>query len=138
MSTSSAPERELADFLATWTRRRPGWQFVGTGGNRRLRSAEALARDLLDDAEFAEFRVAEWLRTPEGRIVEAAVSQVLPWPGSAEFQLLVEAISLAAKAKAKAKAKQRQHIRFALRLPLPWTMSVWWRGFPVQLACGES
>ncbi len=58
-----------------------------------------MASALLEDAEFAEVSVATWLKTPDGELVRFVVGQVLPQPIGVEFELLVDAVTIAALAK---------------------------------------
>lgn len=63
------------------------------------RTVDDLAAALLDDAEFAELRLAPFLMSPDGELVRAVVGRLLPFPESYEFRLLVEAITKAAGAR---------------------------------------
>jgi len=102
--------QRLERFLRRWLSEHPGWQWSqGTipGWTAALRESIQLASALLEDTEFAEAGVATWLNTPDGELVRFVVGRVLPWPVGAEFNLLVEAVTIAAL------AKQRQQRFFA-------------------------
>ncbi|HEX9774439.1 MAG TPA: hypothetical protein VGB83_02510 [Actinomycetota bacterium] len=72
-----------------------------------LPTAEDLARKIVADGEFLALRLGTWLRTPDGEVIAKAVSLVLPPPGlSVEFNLMVEALKLAAQLQHEA-ARQK-------------------------------
>lgn len=58
---------------------------------------EALARYLLDDAEFQAIKLGTWFGTPEGRIVTAAVEHALPPVYRPYAHLFVAALQRAAQ-----------------------------------------
>ena len=94
--------QRLERFLGRWLQEHPGWQWSHggwAGWTSALRESTELASALLEDAEFGEVGVATWLRTPDGELVRFAVGRVLPTPVSAEFNLLVDAVTIAALAK---------------------------------------
>lgn len=94
--------QRLEKFLRRWLTEHPGWQWSHgnvPGWAAVMRESTLLASALLDDAEFAEVGVATWLTTPDGALVRFVVGRVLPWPLGAEFNLLVEAVTIAALAK---------------------------------------
>jgi hypothetical protein len=64
-----------------------------------LRTAEDVSQELLNAADTEQLRLASFLRSPDGQLVRAVVGRILPWPESAEFRLLIDAILLAANAK---------------------------------------
>jgi hypothetical protein len=102
--------QRLERFLTRWLSEHPGWQWsqgTRSGWASAMRDSTRLASALLEDTEFAEVGVATWLHTPNGELVRFVVGRVLPWPVSAEFNLLVEAVTIAAL------AKQRQQRVFA-------------------------
>jgi hypothetical protein len=70
---------------------------------------ERLARAFLEDTTFQALRLGTWLGTPDGRVIAAAVRQVLPSPYRPYEQLFVAALIRAAQLQAqgeKAKAKK--------------------------------
>ncbi len=102
--------QRLERFLRRWLSEHPGWQWsqgTRSGWAAAMRESSALASALLEDTEFAEVGVATRLNTPDGELVRFVVARVLPWPASAEFNLLVEAVTIAAL------ARQRQQRVFA-------------------------
>ena len=66
-----------------------------------LRNVGSVGDSLLDEAEFGEIKLAGWLKSPDGELIQTVVGWILPWPASAEFKLLVDAVTLAAQAKQK-------------------------------------
>lgn len=91
--------QRLHAFLTRWLQEHPGWACQGPLWARQLRPASEVAADLLQDAEFREVRLAGWLQSPDGALVEMVVGSVLPWPQGLEFKLLTDAVLLAAQAK---------------------------------------
>ncbi len=53
----------------------------------------------MNEIEFNEINLAGVFKSPDGQLIATVVGWVLPWPASLEFQLLVDAITAAAKAK---------------------------------------
>ena len=62
-------------------------------------AATVLADQLVDAIGFRELQLATLLETPDAHLVETVVQQVLPWQAGDAFQLLLEAIHLAAAAE---------------------------------------
>jgi len=93
--------QKLYAFLVRWIRDNPNWAYEASGWSVSLSKAEAVGSSLLNDAEFAEVNLAGLLKSPDGQLIQTVVGWVLPWPTSAEFKLLVDAITLAAQAKQK-------------------------------------
>jgi hypothetical protein len=62
---------------------------------------EQVAVNLFTNAEFRTLQLGTWLRTPEGKLVTAAVEALAPPLYREDIELLVEAISLAAKMQQK-------------------------------------
>jgi hypothetical protein len=58
---------------------------------------QALAEELLSDADFRAIQLGTWLNTPNGELISGVVLQLLPYPYSGEAKLLIEALELAAK-----------------------------------------
>jgi hypothetical protein len=93
--------QKLYAFLKRWLARHPSWAYDQSGWMMTVRTAESVAADLKNETEFAEIGLAGVLRSPDGRLIETVVGWILPWPASAEFKLLVGAITLAAQARQK-------------------------------------
>ncbi len=93
--------RKLYTFLVRWIRDHPAWAYESSDWSVSLRKAESVGSSLLSDTEFAEVNLAGLLKSPDGQLIETVVGWVLPWPMSAEFKLLVDAITFAAQAKQK-------------------------------------
>ena len=93
----------LSTILREWTTDNPGWAYSTNSMTwaLQLRAAVEIARDLLDATELAEVRFAGFMGEPDGQLIEAAVKQALPYPYGTEFQLLVDAVKIAADAKQK-------------------------------------
>jgi hypothetical protein len=92
---------KLDAFVRRWLAENPGWQWDRTSASwpPRARDAFDLAMQLLAEAEFAEVGIAGWFGTPDGVLVRAVVSRILPSPLSFEVSLLAEAITIAAAAQ---------------------------------------
>ena len=90
--------RKLLLFLQRWLREHPSWASA-PGWYYRPHSANDIASELLQDAEFSEVKLATWLKSPDGVLIQTVVGWVLPQPQGLEFTLLVDAISLAAQAQ---------------------------------------
>jgi len=93
--------RKLYPFLVRWIRDNPNWAYQAQGWSVSLREVESVGSSLLDDAEFGEANFAGLLKSPDGQLIQTVVGWILPWPVSAEGNLLVDAITLAAQAKQK-------------------------------------
>jgi hypothetical protein len=93
----------LPHFLNQWLQANPGWayQYNADHWAMEFRSAVDVAQDLLNAADADQLRFASFLRSPDGELVRAIVGRLLPWPESAEFRLLVDAILLAANGKTR-------------------------------------
>ena len=91
-------EAILRRWMATQSMLNP-WQPYPWRG----RTAPEIAADLLTDVEFREVQLAGFFGSPDGQLISASVGRLLPYPASAEYQLLVEAVTHAAI------AKQRDH-----------------------------
>jgi len=61
-----------------------------------LPEADQIAAALVDDAEFRALQVGGFLNTPTGAFVEEAVALAVPPTMTPEFDLIVEALKLAA------------------------------------------
>jgi hypothetical protein len=93
--------QRLQRYLAGWLSGRPGWPWTTdppTGGRywvgtpRRL-SAQDVAAQLAQDADFLAVGLADWLRSPDGELVTAVVGTLGLLPP--EAQLLIDAVQLA-------------------------------------------
>lgn len=91
--------RRLHAFLRRWLQEHPSWARSSSGWYYHPRTAGEIASELLQDAEFCEVRLATWLKSPDGVLIQAVVGWALPQPYGAEFKVLVDAISLAAQAR---------------------------------------
>lgn len=67
---------------------------------------ERLARAFADDTVFQALRLGTWLSTPDGRLVAAAVRQVLPMPYRPYERLFVAALTQAAQMQARGERKK--------------------------------
>src|SRR5271157_2105476 len=99
MNPNDPKSDRLETFLRRWLSQNPRWQYASPGWPADRRSPEELASALLADAEFAEVGLADWLNSPDGQLIETAVGRVLPMPQAIEFQVLVDALTLAAQAQ---------------------------------------
>jgi hypothetical protein len=93
--------QRLYAFLVRWVREHPDWAYEAQGWTMGLRNVGSVGDSLLDEAEFGEIKLAGWLKSPDGELIQTVVGWILPWPASAEFKLLVDAVTLAAQAKQK-------------------------------------
>lgn len=59
--------------------------------------AQALGNSLAADIGFQALRLGTWLNTPDGELIASAVGQVLPPQYRPEYQLVVDALQLAAR-----------------------------------------
>lgn len=79
---------KLQAYLRTWRAANPyRWQ----------QGAQIVLTDLLQDAAFTDITLAEFVESPGGATITQVVESVLPFPGSAEAAVMVEAIEIAAK-----------------------------------------
>jgi hypothetical protein len=81
-----------------------GVTFVPADGSERWTTDPVeLAELLLAETEFRSLRLAQWLQTPEGQVVEALVGQLLP---GLDYRLVVEALRLAAQMQHRQETRQ--------------------------------
>lgn len=104
----STEAQRLRLILSEWVTRHPGWaqSTDTTTWITQVRSAAEIARDLLETTEIAEVRLAGFMGSPDGQLIQVVVRQVVPAPYSTEFKLLVDAVTLAAEAKQKNQQKR--------------------------------
>jgi hypothetical protein len=62
-----------------------------------LPGVEALATELLDDAEFRAIQLGTWLNTPDGQLISSVVLTLVPAVYRPETKLLIRALQLAAE-----------------------------------------
>ena len=106
----------LAEYLAACTRAWPrqpqrqpfGYCYPGyphaTVASQH--TASEVAQWLLADAGFKALRLGNWLSTPDGTLVMAAIEMLAPAPYTQDIELLAEALQLAARQQqADARAK---------------------------------
>jgi hypothetical protein len=103
---SVATQEEITAFLASYIE---GWPPVHYSTAYSLASrfhpplmadmhtAQEIAAHLFADAEFRSLQLGTWLSTPNGELITAAVEAITPPPYRQDIQLLVEAVTLAAK-----------------------------------------
>jgi hypothetical protein len=85
---------------------------------------EALARYLLEDAEFQALNLGTWFGTTEGRIITAAVMHALPPVYRPYAHLFVDALQRAAQLQHQGK-KQEAAPWLGLQLA-PWSSLAGW------------
>ncbi len=90
---------KLAGVLRRVVRPYPYAPVLGFPYETPAAASERLAATLLADLEFQEIRLTDWLGTPDGRLIESAVLALLPPLQRGEVQLVVEAVTLAARKK---------------------------------------
>lgn len=93
-------EHEIAEFLGSYLVSSPrvyaspiGWP-VNWAGPRP--TPEELAAEFVAVAGDQALELADWLRTPEGEVIEAGVALVIPEYYAADFRLFVDALRLVA------------------------------------------
>lgn len=93
--------QRLQRYLVGWISAHPGWAWIMTpspanptwrSASRRC-SANEVAAELAQDADFLAVGLADWLRSPEGALVTAVVGTLGLMPPDA--QLLIDAVRLA-------------------------------------------
>jgi hypothetical protein len=99
----STTDNRYEAFLSRWLHEHPTWAYEGDG---RRRDAQDIANDLLRDTGLAEIKLANVLTSPSAVSIRAIVERSLPWPQSAEIELLVRAVTLAALASQRNDRKQ--------------------------------
>lgn len=99
-----ATQQELTAYLDRTLRnnrwpRADGYSFILVDPVARQFTAEQLAEQLLQDAEFRALQLGTWLQTPDGELIERAVLSLTPQPLREDITLLADALKLAAKAQ---------------------------------------
>lgn len=79
---------KLDSYLRQWIDHNPGWQ--------RWFPAE-IAAAWAQDADFTVIKLAAWLRTPDGQLIQQVVEGILPFPYNYGTDVLTEAIQIAAR-----------------------------------------
>jgi hypothetical protein len=90
----------LSKALGDWIGANPLW-YMGvneSGWRQQYRTAEDVAADLGTVLEGMDVGLAGILNSPDGQLIRAVVGSVLPAPQVWLFDLLVEAVLLAAQA----------------------------------------
>lgn len=98
-TTQQALTEYLAKFTADWPKQPQvawGWSIEQPTVAAQYGPADVAAW-LLGDAEFKALKLGTWLSTPDGELVSAAVTALLPAPYAQDAELLGEALKLAAK-----------------------------------------
>lgn len=106
--TAMASQEEITQYLASFTSRwprqqlhamfrlPPTWRPVAD-----IKTAEEVASELIADADFQLLRLGNWLETADGQLLTAAVEALMPPLYQRDAELLVEALTLAAKSQQK-------------------------------------
>lgn len=84
---------------------RPRMAMAYLQDDRYLPTAEELAEEFLNDADFRALQLGTWLRTPDGAAIAEAVALVIPPEYRPAFNLAVEGLKLAADAQAQGDRK---------------------------------
>lgn len=67
---------------------------------RQLPPLEQFRRELLEDSEFRALKLGSWLNTTDGKLIEEAVSMVIPPEYGPAYALAVRGLTLAAQDQA--------------------------------------
>lgn len=97
---ASFVERRLPHLVATCNPHREGLLSLLQGSayeSGPFASAPDLAQAWLDDADFRALQLGTWLRTADGELVTQAVALVIPPQYRFQFELVVDALQLAAR-----------------------------------------
>jgi len=108
MATQAEVTRFLEDYVAGWPRDHaalsPAYRLRPLPPPRLVaheRTAEQIADDLLVDAAFKALQLGTWLATPDGQLIKAAIEALSPPPYRQDIELLVQALTIAAKLQQK-------------------------------------
>ncbi len=105
---------KLRTYLRAWRVRNPyRWQ----DGPR------AVAEDLMRDVAFADIKIAQLLETNAGATIMQVVESTLPFPGSPEVVVMVEAIEIASKQRTATQALRALGVGVAVVLVLSLVFS---------------
>jgi hypothetical protein len=91
----------LEAVLRIWLVSHPTWYRAPdeSGWGWRQRTAKEVARDLVPELAQMDVRLAGVLESPDGQLISAVVGWVLPAPQRTLFDLLTDAVILAAQAQ---------------------------------------
>jgi hypothetical protein len=103
--TSVATQEEITTFLDRYIEGWPRVYYSPAYTFTRFRppliadrhTAAEIAAHLFADAGFRSLQLGTWLNTPNGQLITEAVESLTPPPYREDIQLLVEAVTLAAK-----------------------------------------
>lgn len=102
-TTTQALAEYLARFTQAWPRQpqpQP-WEYGYPGYPPTTIASQHAASEvagwLLADAEFKALKLGNWLGTPDGKFIAAAVEALAPAPYGDDIALLAEALQLAAR-----------------------------------------
>jgi hypothetical protein len=109
-TTTQALAEYLAAFTRAWPRQpqpfgyyHPGYPHATIASQH---TASEVAQWLLADAGFKALKLGNWLSTPDGELVMAAIEMLAPAPYAQDIELLAEALQIAARQQqADARAK---------------------------------
>jgi hypothetical protein len=106
--TWMASQEAITEFLDSYTAhwpRVPAWPYHYSPPHWQQPAMayqvtpEALADDLISNAQFRALQLGTWLNRPDAELITAAVQAITPPPYSQDIELLVEALKLAAQAQ---------------------------------------
>lgn len=101
---------QLRVYLERWIPTQPyGWHQQG---------AEAIAKELLDDAAFTDLKLFRWFQSPDGVVVSQVVTSLLPFPDGVAAAVLIEAITIAAKKQSNDQGIQSSFIALGVAFAL--------------------
>jgi hypothetical protein len=112
--TQQARCNQIADFLQRRTdlvpqARTMSWRLTGSPI-----TPEQLAHNLLSDAEGRSLQLGTWLGSTDGEIISHAVAMVIPPMYQPEYNLLVRALTLAAKRQREEGQEQAGRLSLAI------------------------
>jgi hypothetical protein len=116
VGTAQALAEYLAKFIQAWPRQPQPWGYnypYQPAPIASQRTAGDVAGWLLADAEFRALKLGNWLSTPDGELVMAAIGMLAPAPYAQDAQLLAEALQLAAQQQ---QAEARKKILAAIAI----------------------
>jgi hypothetical protein len=86
----------VEEFTAQWPKHQI-WSWAMQPTMADSYTAGQIAEALLSDAEFRALRLGTWLNTPSGEVLAEAVTMLAPQPYSADINLLVDGLQIAAQ-----------------------------------------